>query len=158
RDRQLKLGGIRIEPGEIEAALLAQPGIDEAAVLLDTTGVTPVLVAYVAGAGVPPVDEIRSGMKSRLPAALQPSRYAVLETLPERPNGRGDRGALHPVGAGSSRDPRITPVGARFSGDTASVAAEAGSYGGGDEPPAGVASVVARVWSELLDIDAIGAE
>src|SRR5690606_19307488 len=60
-------------------------------------------------------------------------------------NGKVDRGALLPVAAGFSRD-------------RGWVAAEAGSYGGGDEPPAGVAGVVVRVWSELLGIEAIGAE
>ena len=89
RDRQVKLGGIRIEPGEIEAALLAHPGIDEAAVVLDTSGVTPALVAYVAGE-TPPIGELRNRLKAQLPAALVPSRYVVLDTLPRRPNGKVD--------------------------------------------------------------------
>ncbi|MFJ8330576.1 non-ribosomal peptide synthase/polyketide synthase [Streptomyces sp. NPDC094437] len=87
-DQQLKVRGIRVEPGEIEAALTEQPGVRRAVVVLrDDT-----LVAYVTGPADP--DELRRRLASRLPAHLVPAFVVPLPELPHNANGKVDRGAL----------------------------------------------------------------
>jgi amino acid adenylation domain-containing protein len=94
-DNQVKLRGFRIEPGEVEAALRALPGVDAAAVLVreDTLG-DPRLVAYLAGAAVPQPDAVRRDLATMLPAYCVPSAVVPLDRLPVTPNGKLDRSAL----------------------------------------------------------------
>ncbi|WP_245757674.1 non-ribosomal peptide synthetase [Amycolatopsis xylanica] len=89
-DDQIKLRGFRIEPGEVEAALLALPGVVEAAVLHDTAG-EPRLVAGVA----PRLGhEWRTLLATRLPDYMIPAVFVELERLPLSRNGKLDRAAL----------------------------------------------------------------
>ena len=87
-DGQIKMLGHRIEPGEIEAALRSYPGVADAAVIADDGR----LIAAV----VPPVDEraFRDALTSRLPAAMIPARFVMLDALPVTINGKLDRKAL----------------------------------------------------------------
>lgn len=98
RDDQLKLAGIRIEPGEIEAALRTHPALDAVAVVLHTDAASePMLVAYFslrANAVLPTPAELRAHLRPLLPDALQPARYVQLDALPQLPNGKTDRRAL----------------------------------------------------------------
>ncbi|MDH5254807.1 MAG: AMP-binding protein, partial [Gammaproteobacteria bacterium] len=98
RDERVKIGGIRIEPGEIEAALRAVPEIDEAVVLAlqDVPG-EPVLVACFTtrpGATSPALPALRAQLAAQLPAALIPARFIPRDRLPRLPNGKVDRQAL----------------------------------------------------------------
>ncbi|QWF85175.1 Pls/PosA family non-ribosomal peptide synthetase [Amycolatopsis sp. CA-230715] len=94
-DDQVKLGGRRVELGEIEAALLDLPGVAAAAaVVRRTPGGIDVLVGYV----VPTEDALDEAaavesLRERLPAALVP-RLAVLPEFPVRSSGKVDRAAL----------------------------------------------------------------
>ncbi|GLK69618.1 non-ribosomal peptide synthetase [Hansschlegelia plantiphila] len=100
-DRQVKLRGMRVEPGEVEAALRGFPGVREAAVIV----VRDALVAYVAtGDGAcAPEDEIRASLAERLPAHFVPARVVVLPALPTTRNGKLDVSALpNPDGGRSS--------------------------------------------------------
>jgi natural product biosynthesis luciferase-like monooxygenase protein/amino acid adenylation domain-containing protein len=114
RDHQVKLRGVRIELGEVEAQLTRQPGINEAVVLLrESPSGDPQLVAYVvphAGVVVSP-DELRRGMGAQLPQHMLPSTFLVLSALPRNPNGKIDRKALPapPV----ARGPEAAPAPAR---------------------------------------------
>jgi amino acid adenylation domain-containing protein len=103
-DRQLKLRGYRLEPGEIEAALRECEGVADAAVVLREDGGEPRLVAYVAdgGAGVE-VESLQRALR-RLPAFMQPSAWVVLAALPLTPSGKVDRAAL-PAPAARQRAP-----------------------------------------------------
>jgi acyl carrier protein len=98
RDDQLKLGGIRIEPGEIEAALRMHPALDAVAVVLHVEpGSEPMLVAYCslrAAASMPKSTELRAHLRPLLPDALLPAHYVALDSLPQLPNGKLDRRAL----------------------------------------------------------------
>ncbi|MFJ5262396.1 amino acid adenylation domain-containing protein [Streptomyces sp. NPDC088387] len=89
-DRQVKLRGNRIEPGEIEAALAALPEVAQAAVTVrDDT-----LVAYVVLSTPAEVTDLRDALGERLPASMVPSAWVVLDALPLTPSGKLDRGAL----------------------------------------------------------------
>jgi hypothetical protein len=96
-DAQVKLRGFRLEPGEIEAALVAEPMVAQAAVLVreeEPSG--PQLVAYVAPAPGVTVDPaaLRRRLGEQLPDYMVPAAVVVLEALPLTPNGKVNRLAL----------------------------------------------------------------
>ena len=96
-DAQVKLRGFRIEPGEIEAALLEQPGILQASVLLREVAGEPRLVAYLVprpGAVVPAPETLRAALADSLPDHMVPRAFVTIEALPLTPNGKLDRRAL----------------------------------------------------------------
>ncbi|BAI74310.1 enterobactin synthetase component F (plasmid) [Azospirillum sp. B510] len=103
-DFQVKLRGHRIELGDIEAALLAQPGVAAAVVRLWDGGPgggpdAAFLAAYAAGPANAPDnrldgDRLRAALAERLPAAMVPAVVTVLPALPLNPNGKIDRNAL----------------------------------------------------------------
>jgi non-ribosomal peptide synthetase-like protein len=95
-DEQVKLGGRRIELGEVDAALQALPGVQGAAAAVKSTaGGAEVLVGYVLPADPATFDAhgARGLLGEQLPAALVP-RIAVVDTLPLRTSGKVDRDAL----------------------------------------------------------------
>jgi len=97
-DEQVKLRGVRIEPGEIVAALRRDADVRDAAVVLhERDAVGAELVAYVVaepGKGVP------AGLAARLarvlPAHMVPSVFVPLAALPLSAHGKLDREALPP--------------------------------------------------------------
>jgi thioesterase domain-containing protein/acyl carrier protein len=90
-DAQLKVRGVRIEPGEIEAALLRHLEVREAAVdLRRLPGGEECLAAYIvgAGAGDSPLPDLRRYLLEQLPAALVPAAFVRVEGLPRSANGK----------------------------------------------------------------------
>ncbi|MEU2248374.1 amino acid adenylation domain-containing protein [Streptomyces sp. NPDC019224] len=95
-DDQVKLRGFRIEPGEIEAALLARPGVTAACAMIreDVPGERR-LVAYAVTADPGPRPAaLREALAETLPHYMVPAAVVVLDGLPLLPNGKTDRRAL----------------------------------------------------------------
>ena len=102
-DDQVKLGGRRIELGEVDSALLAVPGVTGAAAAVRRTGSGgTVLVGYVAVREGFAHEAALAHLRSALPAPLVP-RLAVVDDLPTRTSGKIDRDALPwPVPTGTT--------------------------------------------------------
>ena len=96
-DEQIKLGGRRIELGEIDAALQALPGVEGAAAAVKKTAAgTDVLIGYLApgaGSGEADLPDWEARLRDELPAALVP-RLALVDDLPTKTSGKVDRNAL----------------------------------------------------------------
>jgi amino acid adenylation domain-containing protein len=97
RDRQVQVRGIRVEPGEIEAALAEHPSVSAAAIISedDRQNGDVRLVAFAASrdTGVQP-SELASYLAKKLPPAMLPARIVVVPELPLTPNGKIDHAAL----------------------------------------------------------------
>ena len=95
-DRQVKVRGFRIEPGEIEAALLAHPAVRDAAVVAraDGSGAASLVGYVVPAAGEPSADALRAHLGTRLPGYMVPGTLVFLDALPVTASGKVDRGAL----------------------------------------------------------------
>ncbi|MFD4293597.1 Pls/PosA family non-ribosomal peptide synthetase [Rhodococcus sp. NPDC058532] len=94
-DDQVKIGGRRIELGEVDTALQQLPGVAGAAAAVRTTATGhSILVGYLASTD-PDFDlaAARIHLAERLPAALVP-RLALVPELPTRTSGKVDRAAL----------------------------------------------------------------
>ncbi|WET81652.1 amino acid adenylation domain-containing protein [Amycolatopsis sp. QT-25] len=135
-DRQVKVRGYRIEPGEVEAALAALPGVMAAVVRVHRIGSEPAsLVGYV----VPQAGElleaqsVRAAAGEYLPPHMVPSVIMVLEHVPLTPNGKVDVARLP---APTRRD------------DTT---------GAFRKPETKAEKVVAELWQELLGLDQVAA-
>lgn len=137
RDRQVKLRGIRIEPGEIEALLLTRADLREAVVAVrKDEGRPPYLAAYVVPEGpetAPDIATLRADMKARAPAALVPTAFVILDALPVTPNGKIDRAAL-PM-------PEV----------------EGGGHGDYVAPDGPVEAIIVTVFADALGLSQVGA-
>ncbi len=92
-DRQLKLRGYRIEPGDIEAACRALPGIEQAVVQKVELGGQATLHAWLVGS---PRDsqQLQAELRLRLPDYMRPSGFTWLDELPLTLTGKIDLSAL----------------------------------------------------------------
>jgi hypothetical protein len=88
----VKLRGQRIEPGEIEATLRTQPGIDDAVVIVREER----LIGYVVRAASVRLDrdDVLARLQTQLPAYMVPTHLIELDALPLTPNGKCDRAVL----------------------------------------------------------------
>lgn len=133
-DNQVKLRGVRIEPGEIEAIASEDPAVGNcAAVLHGTEGGTPRLALHVAGVAVDR-EALHDRLRQRLPDAMVPSVIVTGTTLPLTASGKVDRRALavRPL-------PRQAPPAAAAS----------------TEPMTHLQRIVADAWCTVLGLDEI---
>ena len=96
-DDQIKINGVRIEPGEVEAALVAVQGIAMAAVMLceDDDGLRRLTAYLVPTDGVASDSErVRAAVAQQLPRYMVPVAFVWLQAMPMTPNGKLDRKAL----------------------------------------------------------------
>ncbi len=143
RDEQVKLRGFRVEPREIESALVRHPGVAEAAVVAREAAPAggKRLVAYVVPCKIEPqaepaaalVPELRRALHAELPDHMVPAAFVLLDSLPLTAHGKVDRAALpappEVTGAAETTPPR-TPV------ETA----------------------LAEIWREVLGVERVGIE
>ncbi|MFD1810849.1 amino acid adenylation domain-containing protein [Rhodococcus gannanensis] len=97
-DRQVKVRGVRVEPGEIEAALLRDPAVRAAVAMLSRDA----LVAFVAADALDPV-AARAGLADVVPPHRMPTRVRVVPQLPTTRNGKVDTAALRALDAAALR-------------------------------------------------------
>ncbi|WP_342706338.1 amino acid adenylation domain-containing protein [Burkholderia arboris] len=111
-DHQIKLRGLRIEPGEIEAALRTHPSVDDCVVIAKTEGIRTFLIAYVATAA-PDLADLRGYLGGKLADYMVPSQFVALASLPMLPNGKINRKALpapaDTIDAPRPHAPAVTP-------------------------------------------------
>ncbi|WDD93597.1 amino acid adenylation domain-containing protein [Burkholderia sp. FERM BP-3421] len=136
-DRQIKVRGVRVEPGEVEAVLRDAPGVREAVVV---DGPDPAggrrLIAYVNAArsqdGAADAAALRRHCRTRLPESMVPALFVPVTAMPLTPSGKIDRAALPdpepPRAAASSDAPPGTPV----------------------------EIALAAIWSEVLKVEPVG--
>ena len=94
-DQQVKVDGFRIEPGEIELALMAHPAVREAVVTApDLPGIGRQLIAHVVLREGNDTGPLRRHLLERLPEHMVPVRFMALSTLPLTPSGKIDRNQL----------------------------------------------------------------
>jgi amino acid adenylation domain-containing protein len=96
-DRQVKIRGHRIEPGEVEAALARLPSVREAVVMMHgDTSDSRRLTAYVVPAqdAEPVPADLWRDLRRSLPEYMIPAGIVLLAALPLTPNGKIDRKAL----------------------------------------------------------------
>ncbi|MET8844336.1 amino acid adenylation domain-containing protein [Streptomyces rubiginosohelvolus] len=156
-DDQVKVRGFRVEPGEVETALLALDGVGRAVVTVRDEALVGYVVPERGGGdpGAPPTADaptgpaaeapaghaagglsagvLRAALAARLPAHLVPNSLVVLDALPLTPNGKVDRLAL----PAPERRPDLGPgyVAARTDAE----------------------ALVGEVWTEVLGLDRAGA-
>ncbi|MFJ9182358.1 amino acid adenylation domain-containing protein [Streptomyces anulatus] len=134
-DGQIKLRGLRVELGEIEAVIAEEPQVAASAVVLreDTPG-RPVLTGYLvpAGGASPDTGEITERIARRLPDHMVPTALITLDALPLTPSGKLDRTAL-PAPDLAATATAVAPRGIRE-------------------------AVLTALFAELLGIPAAGAE
>ncbi|EDY51700.1 dimodular nonribosomal peptide synthetase [Streptomyces clavuligerus] len=149
-DDQIKVNGVRIEPGEIESHLLDHPQVVMGTVLpyrVDDGGKR--LAAYVVPASDDAPEQIEQTLRryllERLPASHLPSRFLFLDRLPIGPTGKVDRKALPDPAADSAAtgaDATVTGPAADSAGASAS-----GPAGSGE-----ALALVADIWRDVLGV------
>ncbi|WP_203907364.1 non-ribosomal peptide synthetase [Rhizocola hellebori] len=127
-DDQVKVRGVRIEPTEVEHALLGHPAVREAVV--GTVGSQPgsiELVAYIVSDvdEIVAVDALRIFLRERVPSPLVPAHYVFLRQLPRLPNGKIDRRRLPAPGPAEVACASGTPPRSQLEGLLAQLWAEA---------------------------------
>ncbi|GAB2610894.1 hypothetical protein GCM10027168_49740 [Streptomyces capparidis] len=134
-DHQVKLRGLRVETGEIEAVLTRHPRVREAVVTAREHAGDPRLAAHLTAEGDPAPDpaELAAHLREHLPEYMVPSSFTVLPALPLTPNGKVDRAALPAPSAAPDRPG--TPYQA---------------------PGGGLEGELAALWRELLGVERVG--
>jgi amino acid adenylation domain-containing protein len=129
-DGQVKVRGVRVEIGEIEAALSRIPGVAGCAVTLDRAGTAGArLVGHLVVETPTDAAGIEELLRTTLPAAYVPEIWTTLESLPRTANGKIDRSALPSVGAATRAfEPPVTEV----------------------------EQIVAEIWCEVLEVPEVG--
>lgn len=133
-DHQVKLRGFRVELGEIEGQLLAQPGVREAAVVAQEGPNGTRLIACVASHhGVTlNASMLKTALAGVLPDYMLPGSFVLLDRLPLNPNGKVDRPAL-PLPLPEQIDEAVYQA-----------------------PVNAVETMISEIWAEVLELPRVG--
>ena len=136
-DDQVKIRGFRVELGEIEAAVRIQPGVRDSAVLVRDDESGQKLVCYFVMEPGQHIDlkSLRQQLEERLPVYMVPGSYVRLDEMPLTPSGKLDKRSL-PDPRNEASGPQHSHVAPRTVTETA----------------------IARIWSELLQLDSVGVQ
>ncbi|WP_187626180.1 non-ribosomal peptide synthetase, partial [Pseudomonas congelans] len=134
-DFQVKIRGLRIEIGEIEAALALCAGVREVVVVARADDPAHPddkrLVAYLCGEPTP-AENLRKELLEHLPEYMVPSAFVQMDSLPLTPNGKLDRKALPAP-------------------DTQSLISR-----GYEAPQGEVETLLASIWADVLKVEQVG--
>lgn len=132
KDQQVKVRGIRVEPGEIEQHLLAHPSVQESVVIAreNEEGET-YLIGYLVTDQRLTVTEIRTHLAHFVPLFMIPDYFAQLEQMPLNPNGKIDRQALPDPLEVVQQEREFIP------------------------PKGDLEERLAHIWQELLDVEQV---
>ena len=110
-DDQVKVRGTRIQLAEVDAALLAYPGVSAASAAVHQRGDENVLVGYVVASRAVRPQDLRRHVASLLPDSMVPAVVIQCPSLPLTRSGKVDRGALsqEPLGAGTGTGRELSP-------------------------------------------------
>jgi len=134
KDRQIKIRGQRVEPGELEAAIRRRPGIRDVAVYPRRVGQQWWLIAYVVGNSL----GLKAALRDTLPAALHPQRIHCIDAIPRLASAKLDMAALAALDEDWQRQEVEMPV-----PDTAA-------------PLGKTEEAVAAIWRRVLNKDRVG--
>jgi len=132
-DHQVKIRGLRIETGEIEACLQAREDVRDAAVIAqDGTQ----LVAYVVASGAVTSESeylhsLKAALRQSLPEYMVPNHFILLARLPLNNNGKLDRKTLPRVDADMAQRAFVAPL-------------------------AGLETRLAEIWKAVLQVEHVG--
>jgi amino acid adenylation domain-containing protein len=139
-DNQVKLRGMRVELGEVEAVLGRHVGVEEAVVELSGEGEQQRLTAYVrvsgaegTGATEVTAGELRRFMRGQLPEHMVPASYRRMGEWPLLPSGKVDRRAVARAGGEALKEGE-----------------------GWAAPRTEVEAKLAGMWQELLKLERVG--
>ena len=138
-DTQLKVGGYRVEPAQVEAAMSGHPDVAQSVVAIRPGAHGNRLIGYVVprtGTAQTPVvpADLRTHLSARLPAYLIPAAFVALEAMPVTAGGKLDRASLP--------DP------------TTFAPARPGERNG--EAVTDLERAVAAIWRDVLRLDRVG--
>lgn len=131
-DEQLKVRGFRVEPAEIERALVAHPDVNHAAVV-KAAGRTGQLVAWYMASTPSEEATLRSYAQAALPRFMVPDRLVACEAFPTLPNGKIDRHALARQAATLAKQGIVYRA-----------------------PETEIQEHLARLWADVLQVDNVG--
>jgi len=140
-DDQIKIRGVRVEPREIETALLSVPEIGQgAATWYDRHDGNRSIVASVVwqSGKVLTLEQLRTKLERLLPAAMVPSRFVVMDRLPLTTSGKIDRKAISAAAAVPEVPVALQKMRSLELSDTE--------------------AYLGMIWAHVLGIDGVGAD
>lgn len=133
-DNQVKIRGSRVEIGEVEAALIQHPEIEEAAVIVfNDAEEFPYLTAFITGGSNLTTIAVRNYLSEFLPAYMVPSVITMLDKMPRTITGKIDRKMLattHNVNSTQDLDQSL--------------------------PSTSLENAIANIWKKLLGLESVG--